>query len=118
SGRTKFPVLSRKVIRNFIDSAVIAFSDVPLKLSILAGLAISVLAFVHLLWMLLQTLLGNNVPAQSPGMLAVLVLAGMQLMCIGILGLYIGSIFLEVKMRPNYIIRDTFGFPGREVATR
>lgn len=110
SGTSKFPIVSREVIRNFIDSAFIAFSDVPLKLSIVAGLGVTALAFLYSGWILLSYLRAGAVPAESAVLIAVLLLGGVNLMGIGILGLYISSIFLEVKQRPNYIVRSTSGF--------
>jgi glycosyltransferase involved in cell wall biosynthesis len=110
SGKTKFPVYSRKVIRNFLDSALISFSDVPLQFSLFAGFLISLGAFLYLLYMLIATLRGQPLPTWSPLMVVVLLLGGTQLLTIGVLGLYINSIFLETKGRPNYIIDRTFGF--------
>jgi glycosyltransferase involved in cell wall biosynthesis len=117
SGTTKFHVLGLKVIRNFIDSAVVSFSDVPLKLSMALGLLFSAGAFAYLLFVLAGWWRGSEVPAWSATLVAVLFLGGVQLMSVGILGTYIASIFLEAKGRPNFIIRDMLGFEqsaGRE----
>jgi glycosyltransferase involved in cell wall biosynthesis len=110
SGKTKFRVLGLKVIRNFIDSAVVSFSDVPLKLSMALGLLFSAGAFAYLLFVLAGWWRGSEVPAWSATLVAVLFLGGVQLMSVGILGTYIASIFLEAKGRPNFIIRDMLGF--------
>ncbi|HQU47156.1 MAG TPA: glycosyltransferase family 2 protein, partial [Pirellulales bacterium] len=110
SGKTKFHVLGLKVIRNFIDSAVISFSDVPLKLSIAAGLFFSAAACVYFAWLLAGWWRGAEVPAWSATVAAVFFMGGVQLISVGILGTYIASIFLESKKRPNYIVRDTLGF--------
>lgn len=110
SGKTKFRVLGLKVIRNFIDSAVISFSDVPLKLATALGLAFSTAAFVYMLWILTGWLGGREVAGWSATLVAVLFLGGVQLMSVGVLGTYVASIFLEVKGRPNFIIRECAGF--------
>ncbi|HEX5445819.1 MAG TPA: glycosyltransferase family 2 protein, partial [Pirellulales bacterium] len=110
SGKTKFRVLGLKVIRNFIDSAVVSFSDVPLKLATALGLTFSAAAFVYLLWMLLAWLGGREVAGWSATLVAVLFLGGVQLVSVGVLGTYIASIFLETKGRPNFIIRECAGF--------
>lgn len=117
SGETKFPVFSRKVIRNFLDSALIAFSDVPLKLSILVGLFVIVLAFLYIAVLLFSYIRGDRVEPWSIVLIAVLFLGGINLGGIGILGLYVSSMFLEAKKRPNYIVKDTFGFTDARAPT-
>ncbi len=110
SGKTKFPVLSPKVIGNFFDSALISFSDAPLRLATLAGMLTSVLALLYIIWVVIEKFRGHNLPGWSATMVAVLFLGGTQLLCTGLQGLYISSIFQETKRRPNYIVKDTFGF--------
>jgi len=112
-GATKFPVISFKVINNFFDSALISFSDAPLRLATVAGLVVSVLALSYIVWVLIEKYRGHNLPGWSAVMTAVLFLGGTQLLCTGLQGLYISSIFQESKRRPNYIVKDMFGFkPG------
>jgi glycosyltransferase involved in cell wall biosynthesis len=110
SGKTKFPILGLGVIRNFLDSAFISFSDVPLRLAMIAGAMTSVLTLLFIFWILLEKIRGHNLPGWTATMVAILFLGGVQLLCIGLQGLYISSIFVETKWRPNYIVRDTFGF--------
>jgi len=110
SGSTKFRVLGLKVIRNFIDSAMISFSDVPLKVSAALGMFFSIGALVYMFWVLFEWSRGQAIPGWSATMVAVLFLGGVQLLSIGVLGTYISSIFLEVKGRPNFIVKNTFGF--------
>jgi glycosyltransferase involved in cell wall biosynthesis len=111
SGRTKFPVLSQKVIRNFLDSALIAFSDVPLKLTLLFGVFTFVLAFLYGSWIVIEKFRGRAVEGYASMMLVVLALGSMQFLLMGLMGLYINAIFLETKRRPNYIVKEIFGFP-------
>lgn len=110
SGDTKFPIFGWGVIQNFLDSAVISFSDVPLKLAMAIGVAVSSCALLFIVWVLLEKVRGHNLPGWTAIMVAVLLLGGSQLFCIGLQGLYIGAIFAETKKRPNYIVKDTFGF--------
>lgn len=110
SGKTKFHVLGPKVIRNFLDSAVISFSEVPLKLATFAGVAFTAGACVCVTWLLAAWARGAEVPGWSITLAAVFFMGGVQLLGVGILGSYIGSIFLEAKGRPNYIVRETIGF--------
>lgn len=109
-GEAKFPIFGYKVLQNFLESAVVSFSDVPLKLAMLGGMAFSSMALLYIGWILLEFIRGHNIPGWSAIMVAVLSLGGIQLFCVGILGLYIGSIFVETKRRPNYILRGTMGF--------
>lgn len=122
AGKTKFRVLGLKVIRNFIDSAVISFSDVPLKAATALGTLFSSVSLLYTSWILLGWLRGAEVPGWSATLVAVLFLGGVQLLSIGILGTYIASIFLEAKGRPNFIIRDMQGFappsPPAPIAAR
>jgi glycosyltransferase involved in cell wall biosynthesis len=110
SGKTKFHVLGWKVIRNFIDSAIISFSDAPLKLATVLGLLSTGGSLIYLLILLIGWLSGGQLPDGSATFVAVLFLGGVQLISVGILGSYIASIFLESKGRPNFIIRDIQGF--------
>jgi len=109
-GKTKFPVFSRKVINNFLDSALISFSDVPLKAFVVLGSLISFVSFLYLPYLGVKRLLGYSIPQGFLFVTAFFLLGGMILLGIGILGLYISSIFLETKGRPNYIVKSTFGF--------
>ena len=110
TGKTKFPIYSRRVIDNFLDSALISFSDIPLKLSLVLGFMVSISSFIFLLIVFFQKFIGLAIPGWSGIMATMLVLGGMQLFTMGILGLYINAIYLESKKRPNYIVKDTFGF--------
>jgi len=103
-GETKFPVFSRKVIYNFIDSALISFSDAPLKAALGMGIMITGGACLLFCWIIVQKLLGWALPGWTAVMATILVLGGVQLFIIGILGLYIHTIYLQVKGRPLFIV--------------
>ncbi|MHC4743490.1 MAG: glycosyltransferase, partial [Planctomycetota bacterium] len=74
------------------------------------GSLISFFSFLYLPYLGVKTLLGFSVPQVFPLITAFFFLGGMILLGIGVLGLYISSIFLETKGRHNYIIKDTYGF--------
>lgn len=113
SGTTKFPMSNPKVFYNFFFSALISFSSVPLLLSILLGAATSIFAFLFLIYVVIQKFVVADVTQGWTMIMAtVLLLGGMQLLTTGINGLYINSIFLESKGRPNYIVHRTYGFPA------
>jgi glycosyltransferase involved in cell wall biosynthesis len=110
SGKSKFPVLGFKVLRNFFDSALIAFSDVPLRLAVWAGLAMLMGGILLLALLVARAAAGQETIAWQPTTLAVLLVGGVQLVCVGILGRYLSAVFWEAKQRPNFIIKDTYGF--------
>jgi dolichol-phosphate mannosyltransferase len=113
AGETKFPIFSWGVISNFLDSALISFSDVPLKISLLVGFLVSFGAFGYLIIIFFMKYMHWSVPGWAAIMATMLMLGGIQLFTLGMLGLYINSIFIEAKRRPNYIIESTFGFDRR-----
>ncbi|MEI8064261.1 MAG: glycosyltransferase family 2 protein [Verrucomicrobiota bacterium] len=110
AGETHYPVLGWRVISNFLDSALISFSDVPLKIALLLGFIVSVGAFIWLIGVFVMRVFGYTVGGWAAIMTTMLVLGGVQLLTIGMLGLYINAIFRETRHRPTYIVKDTFGF--------
>jgi dolichol-phosphate mannosyltransferase len=113
AGKTKFPVLGFKVIRNFLDSAVISFSDAPLKAPAVLGLASMAAGLAAVAWIALRSLQGHDAGTLSAILAALLFMGGLQLASLGMMGRYLSTIYLETKARPNYIIKDTFGFPRK-----
>ncbi len=112
AGRTKFSVLSGDVINNFLESALISFSSLPLKIAFLVGFFAIILDLALLVHVLLEKIQGKAIPGWTAIMIAVIFAGSVQLFCLGIIGLYINAIYEESKGRPNYIIESTFGFPS------
>lgn len=111
SGKAKFPITDYRVIHNFLFSALISFSDLPLQIALLLGGLTTIFAFLFLIYVLVQRfVLAYTTPGWTALMAIILFLGGIQLLTIGIIGLYINAIFLETKGRPNYIVDRTFGF--------
>lgn len=110
SGKTKFPVISYKVISNFLDSALISFSDVPLKIASFVGLLGSLVSIIIGIHVFLEKLSGKAIPGWTAIMCTVMFFGSIQLISVGILGIYVSSMFSEVKNRPNYIVESVFGF--------
>ncbi|UQS83427.1 glycosyltransferase family 2 protein [Bombilactobacillus thymidiniphilus] len=83
------------------------FSTVPLIVAVWLGLLVMVIAFLALMYIVLSALIsGNPTRGWSSTISIILFLGGMQLFFLGIIGNYIGKIFLEVKQRPLYIIKE------------
>ena len=103
AGVTKYPY--RKMIK-FAFDGISSFSTVPLKLATWTGYLAALLAVMYLLSVFIQKLLGYTVDGWATIMVAMLFLGSVQLICLGILGEYLGRIFNEVKPRPMYIIEQ------------
>ena len=115
AGDTKFPIFSRKVINNFFSSALISFSNVPLQWTSLIGLGgLGISTFVFLL-LIFQKISGLTSPDWLLIITAIFFVGSIQLIGIGILGLYVQSIYIATKNRPNYIIESVFGFSEEEL---
>lgn len=104
AGTTKF---NGWKLWNLAVEGITSFSTAPLKISMYLGMSIASLSFIYGAWLILDKLLnGNDVPGYPSLMVAVLFLGGVQLMAIGILGEYIGRIYIETKQRPRYLLNE------------
>jgi dolichol-phosphate mannosyltransferase len=105
SGDTKYSY--RKMLRFAMDG-ITSFTNIPLKAATWLGFftaGIAVIMFLRTIYVRLVT--GDFVKGWPSLMVTILFLGGVQLICIGILGEYLGRILDNVRGRPNYIIRDT-----------
>lgn len=105
-GATKFALFSPRTISGWLDSALISFSDVPLKISLGIGLVTSFFSSAYLIVVLIQKIIGLYEPGWPALMAAILLLGSVQLMVMGVLGLYISAIFTQTKNRPIFIIKS------------
>ena len=92
---------------NLAIEAITSFTAAPLRFASILGLLIAALAFVYALVIVYKTLrFGEPVAGYPSLMTAVLFMGGVQLTAIGILGEYLGRVFVETKRRPLYHVRD------------
>lgn len=104
AGKTKYTF--RKMISLAI-AGITSFSIKPLRLSVSLGLIISGLSFLYGLYALYARFFGNDVvEGWTSVMVAVLFIGGIQLVMIGIIGEYLGKMFLQHKGRQSYIIKE------------
>ncbi|HHN8620597.1 TPA: glycosyltransferase family 2 protein [Escherichia fergusonii] len=91
---------------NLALEGITSFSTFPLRVWTYIGLLVAGVAFIYGALMILDKLIyGNNVPGYPSLLVSILFLGGVQLIGIGVLGEYIGRIYLESKKRPRYIIK-------------
>ena len=108
AGVSKYPL--RKMLR-FASDGILSFSTKPLQISIGLGMVSSFLSLLVICYALFLRIFTNIwVEGWTALMIAVLFIGGIQLLCIGILGNYIGRIYDESKNRPLYLVRQYRGF--------
>ncbi|WCM50438.1 glycosyltransferase family 2 protein [Pseudomonas sp. WJP1] len=111
AGSSKFNVWK---LWNLALEGVTSFSTVPLRLWTYVGGGISIFAVLYAVYMVLDKIFfGNSVPGYPSLMTAILFLGGVQLIGIGILGEYVGRIYIEAKHRPRYVVKDIIGGKNR-----
>jgi glycosyltransferase involved in cell wall biosynthesis len=106
-GRSKWSLWK---LWNFAIDGITSFSTMPLRFWGYAGFCISSLAFGYGIYKIVQTLIfGIDVPGYASLLVLVLFFGGIQLITLGIIGEYLGRIFHEVKRRPIYVVRNSYG---------
>jgi len=94
---------------NFALDGVVSFSTVPLRASFYGGLVIAAVAVLYALFIIGRVLIfGIDTPGYASLLIAVLSMGAIQLVSIGIIGEYLGRLFLEVKGRPIYIVEGVY----------
>lgn len=104
AGNTKF---NGWKLWNLALEGITSFSTFPLRIWTYLGLCVAGLSFLYGAWMIVDTLAFGNAVRGYPSLLvSVLFLGGIQLIGIGVLGEYIGRIYIETKNRPRYILKN------------
>jgi glycosyltransferase involved in cell wall biosynthesis len=97
-------------LAHFALDGLTAFSTIPLRVSTLLGLLVSLVAFAYAVIIIMSTLIfGTDVPGFPSIMTAVMFFAGVQLIVLGIIGEYLGRVYEEVKARPLYLVSEEVG---------
>ncbi len=106
-GESKWSFL--KLFKYAIDG-IVAFSTLPLRLSIATGFITAIASVIYLVVVILQKLIeGIDVPGYASIIVLILFLGGMQLFCLGILGEYLAKVYVQTKNRPLYILKEHLG---------
>ena len=104
AGETKWNYV--KLVELAIDG-ITSFTTAPLRIATYAGIIVSLLAFLYLIFLVIRTVILGTDLAGYPSMMAVILfLGGVQLLSLGIIGEYVGRIFNETKQRPLYLIEE------------
>ena len=103
AGESHYPL--KKMIA-FAIEGITSLSVKPLTLIVVFGLITCLLGFIGIIWAIVEVLLGNAVTGWASTVCIILFLGGVQLLSIGVIGQYVGKIYLETKQRPRYIISE------------
>ena len=103
AGESKYPL--KKMIGLAFDG-ITSLSVKPIRMVFFAGLIIMMLSFLGILWAVVQALAGGTVSGWASLACIVCFMGGVQCLFLGVIGEYIGKIYLEVKARPRYIISE------------
>ena len=108
AGTTKW---NFRKLMNYAIEGIIGFSTAPLRLATYLGIFTAFVAALYLIVVVLQKLIaGIDVPGYATIIVLILFLGGMQLLCIGIIGEYVGKTFEQSKDRPIYIAKEVLTY--------
>jgi dolichol-phosphate mannosyltransferase len=108
AGETKYSLA--KMVR-LAANGVVSFSDAPLRLALWAGLCVCGLAVLYTLWVVAMWATNAHLaPGWSSIIVVVTFLGGANMLMTGIMGVYVGRIYAEVKRRPLFIVDEAIGF--------
>ena len=87
---------------------IVAFSTAPLVIASISGIVLFFIALIGIIFIVVRTLIYGDPTSGWPSMICIMLLiAGIQLLCIGILGQYLGKTYLETKRRPLYLVEES-----------
>ena len=103
AGESHYPL--SKMLGLAIDG-ITSLSIKPIRLITGLGIGVSILSFIGVIWAVIAQLTGHTITGWASTVCIVCFIGGVQLICLGVLGEYIGKIYMEVKARPRYIISE------------
>lgn len=106
AGESKYPL---KKMLAFAFEGITSLSVKPIRMILTVGVLVFVVSILMLIYSLVQYCLGNVIPGWTSIMFSVWAIGGIQLIATGIIGEYIGKVYLETKHRPRFIVREYVG---------
>lgn len=103
AGKSKYPLRKMLVLAG---DGITSLSIKPLRLIMSFGVIVALLSFVGVIWAIVAALAGRAVAGWASMTCIICFVSGVQLICMGIIGEYIGKIYMETKQRPRYIISE------------
>ena len=101
AGESKYPL--KKMIALALDG-ITSLSVKPLRMIMSFGLTVALISFIGVIWAIVAAICGDTVAGWASTTCIVCFVGGVQLICMGIIGEYVGKIYMETKARPRYII--------------
>ena len=103
AGESHYPL--RKMLALAFDG-ITSLSNKPIRLITGAGIVVSLISFIGVIWAIVQAVRGSVVAGWASTICIVCFMGGVQLVCLGVIGEYVGKIYMETKARPRYIISE------------
>ena len=103
AGESKYPL---KKMLSLAINGITNLSVTPLRIIGVIGLLVSILSFLVILWIIVEMIRGTNIQGWASTLGILSFIGGMQLISLGVIGEYIGKIYIEVKHRPRFIISE------------
>lgn len=103
AGESHYP-LSKMLALAF--DGITSLSVKPIRMITGFGILVAAVSFIGVLWAVLEALFGDAISGWASMTCIICFVSGVQLICIGVIGEYIGKIYMEVKARPRYIISE------------
>ena len=87
---------------------IVAFTTIPLTLAVIIGFIFCLIAFIMIIVIIVKTLIYGDPTSGWPSLTCIIfMISGIQLLCIGVIGEYMSKMYIEIKNRPIYIVKDT-----------
>lgn len=103
AGKSKYPL--RRMLA-LAGDGITSLSIKPLRLIMSFGIIVALLSFVGVIWAIVSALSGHSVAGWASTTCIICFVSGVQLICMGVIGEYVGKIYMETKRRPRYIISE------------
>ena len=103
AGESKYPL--KKMLALAFDG-ITSLSIKPIRMITSFGFIVALVSFIFIIVSIIQKFVGTTVTGWTSTIAVICFVSGVQLICMGVLGEYIGKIYMEVKHRPRYIISE------------